>query len=153
MLEAVEKTAVSLQEASRWDSEYFTIDTAPRESVLNLSDRPYVEAVSFVALPEEPSIARRINGERDNTFHIQDSFASFMEEEWETIPGNRHSGHPTGKLIFQHLLPLEAEEREGQLHRESDTAGGGFCREHPPQTGEPRVTLCVALERSCHIIN
>jgi len=89
------KQPVSLQEASRWDSAYFTIDSAPRESVLNLSDKPYVEAVPFVALPEEPSIARRINAKRDNPFHIQDSFASFMEEEWETIPGNLNFAHPT----------------------------------------------------------
>jgi len=106
------KQPVSLQEASRWDSQYFTIDTAPRKSVLNLSDRPYVEAVSFVALPEEPSIARRINGERDNTFHIQDSFASFMEEEWETIPGNLNSDYQTQKFIFQQLLPLSLNGHE-----------------------------------------
>ena len=34
------------------------------------------------------------------------------------IPGNLNSGQPTEKFIFQQLLPLEAEEREGQLHRE-----------------------------------
>ena len=34
------------------------------------------------------------------------------------IPGNLNSSHPTKKCIFQQLLPLEADGREGQLHRE-----------------------------------
>ena len=41
------------------------------------------------------------------------------------IPGNLNSVHPTEKFIFQQLLPLEAEEREGQLHREICLFGGG----------------------------
>ena len=41
------------------------------------------------------------------------------------IPGNRHSGHPTEKFIFQQLLTLEAEEREGQLHREIEPTALG----------------------------
>jgi len=31
------------------------------------------------------------------------------------------------KFIFQKKLPLEAEEREGQLHREGNTIGGECC--------------------------
>ena len=40
---------------------------------------------------------------------------------WEIIPGNRNYGHPTEKLIFQQLLPLEVQGYEGQLHREIRT--------------------------------
>ncbi len=34
------------------------------------------------------------------------------------IPGNRYFRLEGKRGIFQQLLPLEAEEREGQLHRE-----------------------------------
>jgi len=42
---------------------------------------------------------------------------------WEIIPGNLNSGHPTEKFIFQQLLPLEAEGREGKLHRGRSSIG------------------------------
>ena len=48
----------------------------------------------------------------------EESKACFWVLADNIFPGYRNSNHPTEKLIFQQLLPLEAEEREGQLHRE-----------------------------------
>ena len=36
----------------------------------------------------------------------------------DIIPGNLNSNQPMEKFIFHLKLPLEAEEREGQLHRD-----------------------------------
>ncbi len=41
--------------------------------------------------------------------------------EGSIIPGNRYFRLEGKRGIFQQLLPLEAEEREGQLHRVIET--------------------------------
>ncbi len=52
----------------------------------------------------------------------EESKAYFWVLVTNIIPGNLNSGIMVEKFIFQQLLPLEAEGREGQLHRESETA-------------------------------
>ncbi len=45
------------------------------------------------------------------------------------IPGNRYFRIGEERGIFQQLLTLEAEEREGQLHRESVEKGEVFLEQ------------------------
>jgi len=58
------------------------------------------------------------------------------------IPGNRYFGHTTEKFIFQQLLPLGAEGREGQLHRE---AFPHFCWLPSSSPNHPNFEICHAI--------